>query len=356
MGGSHSTASSTSTVKQVINNTSDITAIKESVNKNIMNTITNNSSTCSAAAQANQKMKTVVGNISGVHGGQFGGGTQTQQVSLNLSCVDVVKDQNDMANNVANAFTNQLSTKFDNAAMNKLQNNASAQASAGTLAIGGGSGSNTSTNQNLDLNVSNNVNQTMKDIITNETQRNFNTNTLATKIASLQAAQAMDTEVGNVSDSSDIQVGGGSQTQAASLVMSAVSEDSTINKTVDAITNALNNISTTGVTTEATSDLSSSATSESHTAGLNDLASSIFGGIFGGIAGVFGSMQNFLIIAVIGVVIVLAIFFFTGGQETLQQGIKAAADAKGGNLSYNKSDIELVKAFKSIDMKYLTNK
>jgi hypothetical protein len=353
MGGSESKSSVTTNVKQVIDNQTDIKMIKETVNKNIMNTMTEQASSCTAAAIAKQTQKTKVGNIKGLKRGKIGGGDQEQKVKVKLSCVDVSKIENNMANDVANAFASQLETKFDTSAMAKLEGNAKTQAEGGFLPLGSTkTDSNVSTN--YDLNVSNKISKTMHDMITNETQRNFHTKTLKERLATLQAEQAMETEVGNIEDSEDLEIGGGKQKQDAELIMEAIAEDQTINKTIDKIANQLNSIDVTGVTTKAATEVTASATSEAKQKGFDSIVDSITGMIGGIFKGWFGMMMiGLIVVCVIGVV-----FFMTGGQETLQQGMTLAADKMGGGsnptgIKMNKSDKNLVYAFKSLRMNEL---
>lgn len=330
MGGSHSTSNQTVNVKQVINNTSDLTAIKDNVNKSVINTITNNSSQCNATSQTNLSASTNIGNITGGSGIDIGGSNQTTNATLNLSCVDVVRDQNDIANNIANAFANQISTKFDNNAMAQLTANANNQSKSGFLSVTPSS-ANTNVNENYNIHINNNINQTMKDIIKNETDRNFTATTLAQRIAILQSTQRANTTVGNITDVTNLKVGNSNQTSTSDLLLKAISEDSSINNTIDAISNHLNNISTTGVTTALKASVTSTATTKSTSQGLNQLVSSVFKGI----DSIFGSLTNFLIVAVIGVVIVIGIFFFTGGNETLQKGIDEYGKTSGNNVLQN---------------------
>ncbi len=350
MGGAESKSSVTNNVNQVINNEVDLKMIKETVNKNIMNTITEQASSCTAQAIARQQIKTKVGDIVGSKGVKVGGGEQEQKVKVKLSCVDVSKVENQMANDIANAFATQLETKFDNDAMAKLEGNAKTQAEGGFLPLGSTSSDSNVTN-NYNLNVSNKISKTMKDMITNETQRNFHTKTLKERLATLQAEQVMETEVGNIKNSEDVQVGGGKQKQDAELIMEAISQDQTINKTIDKIANQLNSIDVTGVTTKAATEVSATATSEAKQKG----AESIIDSIFGGIAGIFGQFKWIIIAVVIGIIIIGTVFFLTGGQETLQKGIETAGEKMGGGsyLNMSKKDRDLINAFKSLRMEQL---
>ena len=72
-----------------------------------------------------------------------------------------------------------------------------------------------------------------------------------------------------------------------------------------------------------------------------------------------------IIIAVIlGIIIIGVVFFLTGGQETLQTGIKENASAKNKGVipmmlggSYNNQNYkELTKAFKSLNMNMMLKK
>lgn len=308
-GSSKSVSSDVTNVKQVIDNSTDLKVIKDNINKNIINTITKNSTTCSASTQAKQKKKLVINSISGVNNLNIDEGSQTQKVTLNLACVNVIKDENDMANDVANAFADHLATKFDTGAMAKLEANAKSKSKSGFLSLGS-SNSDSNVTQNYKLNITNKINQTMKDIITNETQRNFNTKNLAVSISNLQASQAMDQEYGSISNSSNINLKMGNQNQITDLLMKAISNDSTINNTIDKITNKLNDISTTGVTTKSSLQTKSSTSASSKTSGVDSIFSSLES-LF------MGNMMLFILGPIILIIIIVALYFMlrsSGGK------------------------------------------
>lgn len=334
MGGASSKSTVTNTVNQVIDNKVDLTAIKETINKNIMNTITENASSCSASVLQSQEQTTTVGSIKGTKGSKIGGGTQDQRAKLSLSCVDVTKVENNMANDIANAFSTQLETKFDTSAMAKLEANAKTQAESGFLPLGSTS-SDSNVSNIYNLNISNKISKTMKDMITNEIQRNFHSKTLKERLSSMQQQQKAKTIIGSIEDSENLDIGNVTQTQDADLVMKAVAEDITINKTIDKITNQLNSISVNGVTSKASGDLSGTATSEAKQKGLDSIVDSIMGFL----SGLFKGYFVVIIIVVVVICIIAVVFFMTGGQETLQQGISAAQGMKGGYLSNVECDV-----------------
>lgn len=360
MGGSESKSTVKNEVNTVIDNEVDIKMIKETVNKNIMNTIKEQASSCSAAVQAKQKQKRKVGNVKG-GSVTFGKSRQEQKVSLSLSCVDVTKSENNMANDIAQAFESQLETKFDTQAMAKLEGNAKAQATTGALALGS-----TSTDSNVEnihnLNISNKISKTMKDMVTNEIQRNFHTKTLKERISNLQAEQAIEEEVGDVEDA-EVTFEGGEQVQDVTLVMEAIAEDTSINNTIDKIATQLNSIDTTGVTTSAKTEATATAESISESKGVDSVVDSVFSGVAGvisSIGGIFGQFTWIIIAVVIGIVAILGVFFMTGGQETLQAGIAKAgggySQKGGGGFINSKTDQDLIKAFKSLSMNVLLEK
>jgi hypothetical protein len=338
MGNASSKSAVTTNVKQVIDNQVDLKLIKETVNKNIMNSITENASSCSAQVMANQAIKR---QFKGISGGKIkiGNTEQEQKVSLQLSCIDVTKIENNMANDIANAFANQLESKFDMDAMTKLESNAKTQAENGVLSLGTAK-SDADVKTNYDINISNKISKTMKDIIKNETQKNFHTKTLKERLATLQANQAIEGGLENAKNI-DYEEGNTKQTQTVDLVMQAIAEDQTINKTIEKISNQLNNIDVSGVTTKLTSDISASATSEAKQKGVD----SIFDSLFNMLGNMFKGWMGMLIIGLIVVCVIVVVFFLTGGQETLQQGISVAATKMGGG--------ELVYAFKSLNMNEL---
>lgn len=331
IGESKSTSNITNTVNQKIINEVDLKTIKESVNKNIMNTITENSSSCSAAISQDQEQVNVIGGIKGgnVNIAEI---SQSQRAKLSLSCVDVSKIENNLANDVANAFSTQLESKFDTDAMAKLDANAKTQASTGAFALGSSS-SDSNVSNTYNLNVSNKISKTMKDMISNEIQRNFNTKTLKARLANMQQKQKQTNLITQL-DGANLDIGKIGQDQDADLVMKAVSEDSTITNTIDKVMSQLNSISTEGVTTKASGDASAKTDTSAQAKGVDSLLDSFFSGL--------SSLKYVFIMLIIGAVVAIGIFFFTGGQETLQKGIDKAAGGRISNFECN----ELINVFK----------
>lgn len=323
MGGASSKSTVTNTVNQVIDNKIDLTTIKETVNKNIINTLTENASSCSANLIASQEQSTTIGSMKGVKGGKIGGGSQVQKTKISLSCVDVTKTENNIANDIANAFATQLETKFDTDAMAKLEANAKTQAEGGFLPLGSTS-SDSNVSNTYNLNISNKISKTMKDMITNEVQRNFSTKNLKERLSTLQQQQKTKLVIGSIEDSENLDLGNAMQNQDADLLMTAISEDATINKTIDKVVNQLNSIDVTGVKSKAAGDLKGYAASEAKQKGFDAIVDSIMGFFSGLFKGYFA-----VIIAIVIVVCIIGVvFFMTGGQETLQQGL----DKIGGRL------------------------
>lgn len=339
MGGAQSKSNITNTVNQVIDNKIDLTAIKETTYKNIINTMTENSSSCAANAKSSQDQSTTIGSISNLKGARIGGGTQKQSSKLSLSCVDVTTIQNNMANDIANAFSTQLESKFDTEAMAKLEGNAKAQAQNGVASFGL-TNSEANVNNTYNLNISNNISKTMKDIINNEVQRNFNVKTLKDRLATLQQEQKSRLVIGSITDSENLDLGNAMQIQESELVMSAVSKDETINSTIDKIANQLNSIDVSGVTSKASGDLSGKAESEAKQTGMEAIAATLanfFGTFFKGYFGM-------IIAVVVVIMIIIVVFFMTGGQDTLQQGLSKIGGGKK-NIEY----AHLVNVFKKLN-------
>jgi hypothetical protein len=159
--------------------------IKEDVTNNIMNKMTEQASSCSAQMAAKQKMKTKVGDIMGLKVLKIGGGQQEQQVSLQLSCIDVSsKLENNMANIIANIVSQYLVKKFDDTSMLKLENNLKNQMSIGKFPLGSTT-VDTNVTQNYNFNISVKMPFTIKNIIVNEINKNFSTKTLKERVANL---------------------------------------------------------------------------------------------------------------------------------------------------------------------------
>jgi hypothetical protein len=349
MGATESKSTITNTVNQNIINNTDLQMIKENITKNNIEAITKSSASCSAQIQAQQLQEVTLGNVGGDL--NFTGGAQDQTVILNLSCVQLSKVQNDMAQNIANAFGSQIETKFDTEAMAKLEANAKSDSTRGALAVGSSS-SESNVNNTYNLNVKNNISQTMKDIIVNETNKTFNTEKMQKALSTINSKQEQIIKAGDVGKNANIEMG--EQKQKVELFMKAVQEDETINSSIDKIANQLNSISSAGVTTKASGDIKATATSEATAKGVDSVIDSFFSGI----ANIFGQFKWIIIAAVIGIVLIGVVFFLTGGQETLQKGIETAGEKMGGGSrigvnEINKNNINLVHAFKSLKMSEL---
>jgi hypothetical protein len=313
--GAKTTTTQETNVNQDILNKTDIKMIKENISKNMMNVMTKKAAVCSAKQQAEQAQEAEFGEV----GGDFNVnmGDQKQKVKLQLTCIQMNEVKNDLAQTITTDIAEKLESKFDTAAMAKLEADASAKATAGVLPMGK-TESNVNIKNNYNLSVKNDISKTMKNVIVNETQKNFNTDTLAQSLASTIAKQKQ--RVGAKKVDGNVNLTMGSQDQDVETFFKAVQEDKTMNKAVDEIATKLNTISSEGVTTKAAAESKSSAKAESEQKGVDSIVDSIF-----------GAYKWIMIAGVIGIVIVIAIFFFTGGQETLQKGIEVTGEvAKQG--------------------------
>jgi hypothetical protein len=303
------------TVNQEILNKTDIKMIKENITKNMMNVMTKKAAVCSARQQAEQSQDVEFGDV----GGDFNVnmGDQKQKVKLQLTCIQMNEVKNDLAQTITTDIAERLDTKFDTAAMAKLEADASAKATSGVLPTGKAE-ADVNVKNNYNLSVKNDISKTMKNVIVNETNKNFNTETLAQSLASTIAKQKQ--RVGAKKVGGNVNLTMGSQDQDVETFFKAIQEDKTVNKTVDTIANKLNSISSEGVTTKAAAETKTKTSAESEQKGVDTIVDSIF-----------GAYKWIMIAGVIGIVIVLAIFFFTGGQETLQKGIEVTGEvAKQG--------------------------
>ena len=335
MGNTQSSTTVNNTVKQSILNKSDITTIKENITNNIMNSITNKSSSCSASANNDQTKNTTIGTISGVKNLKVGSGTMDQNVTLKLSCIDITSVQNQMATDIQNAFATQLNNKFDTEAMNKIDSNAKSQAERGAITMPfSGSSSSSNSNTNYELSNTNISSQTMKDIVNNNIQKTFNTSTLSEKIGYLQQQQKASVTILSIADSENLDLNSVSMRQDASLVLDAITNDSTINTTTDNIITELNGISTTDVKSKAASDVKSEASSSAKSVGLESIVKDLLegttqmlGGIMSGLSGLLGG-PILIILLVVGAVFL--VFWLNGGSETTQGVIQNMSPAGAG--------------------------
>jgi hypothetical protein len=321
MGGSESKVSQKQEVEQNMVNNTDIKMIKKNVNKSMMNVITKKSASCSAQMVNKQKQELDLGDV----GGDLvvGGGDQTIKATLQLKCVQLGKIQNDLARTIANNYSEQLNSKFDTSAMAKLGAEANAKAKSGFLPLGKSS-SDVNIENKYKLNVTNNINKTMKNIIVNETNKTFNTDSMQKALSIAQNSQEQVIKATKVGG--DAKVHFGNQEMAVKQFMDAVQRDEATNKTIDNITNQLNSISTTGVSTKAATTVTAKGTATSEAKGFDSIVDSITGMI----GGIFKGWTSMIIIGLIVVAVIVGIFFMTGGQETLQQGIEAAS---GGSMN-----------------------
>jgi type IV secretory pathway VirB2 component (pilin) len=355
MGGSESKSSVTTNIdKQIINDT-ELKVIKESISKNIMNKINEDASSCRDASQQSQAIEFVFGDVSGDF--NLSGVNQLQKKKMNFSCVNTANYETTIAQDIANNFSNKLETKYDNDIMDKLETNASAAATSGALALTP-SNSDSNVNTNYNLKVTNKISKTMHDIISNEVQNNFHSKNIQECVTTTAQQQNNKLKVGNVGG--NVKIDNISQEQYLEGITKCVNENKDVTNTINKVASQLNNISTDGITTAAKTDIKTTSDSKAESKGVDGIIDSIFSGI----AGIFGQWVWIIVIVVIGLVLILGVFFMTGGQETLQLGIKEGAAAKGkrgGALELfinNNSDSnqQLINAFKSLDIKNILNK
>jgi hypothetical protein len=299
-GCSDSTTSVNNNVDQKIINQSDLKVIQENIYQNITNIVNNSAKNCGAALAQNQSMfngSTVSGDFNLSHI------KQSQDASLNFSCVNLTKSQNNVAQEISTAVQNELATKYSTAAMAELGARAETAASSGAFSLGSSNSSSNATN-NYDLTNINTVNKTLSTSINNLIQNNFTTSNMQTCISNVGQNQS----IGNNSTfkDGDVNVHHIGQEQTASLVTKCIQEDETLNKTLAAIASNLNNVNSDGIAVQASASVSGSGSSAATTKGLDDLATAVLGGI----SGIFGNFAIYAIIGVVVIVIVIIIVAF----------------------------------------------
>jgi hypothetical protein len=339
--GATANTTTTTNVDKVFNNSTDLTLIKETVNKNIMNRITEDAKSCSASTAQNQLIDLKFGDIAGDF--NLSGVSQTQTAKMNFSCVNMAKYENESATDLANAFTNQLETKFDTEALDKLESNAAGQAVNGFLPTAS-STVNTNVNTNLNVSVNNSIKKTMRDAIANEVQKNFTTKTVNACISNLVQEQVYRQSVGNVGG--NVNIKNITQEQFIDSVANCVNKNDDINRTVDKVANVLNTINTDGVKAKSTSDIKATAEGKAESKGVDSVIDSVFGGI----AGIFSSMTGIIIVAVIGFVLVAAIgaYFLLKTDPETRKALTGQKKMGGGHMYSIGMDILRSPAKKSL--------
>ena len=324
------------TVNQGILNELDVKMIKQNITKNMMNVITKNAKSCSAAVNAAQ-----VQSVENVDNSNcpINFAAQSQTVKVDLSCVQTSKIKNDLAQSIVTEIQDHIANSFDTQAMADFNAKAKAQSSSELLS-GGSSSAEANVENTYNLSVTNKISNTMENIIINETNKNFKTDNIQAAILAVAAIQEQ-----KVKNAKGCGINFAEQQQQIDSVMKAIQEDETINSSINNIANKLNSIATNKTATKIDSKMVGDVDTKAEGKGLGSLLDTLM-----------GPMKWIIIAAVIGVVIIGVIFFMTGGQETLQAGIEQMGGSID-NYNYNsliiKKNEGLISGFKSIQKSLL---
>ena len=300
--------------KQVINNSSDLTSIKEVSNKKINESIKKNSAECNAKVSAKQTQKVDFSGAVFSGKAKIGVGQQ-QDVAMNLSCAASSTNDNDFASDIANSFGDVLEAKFDTDALAKLGTEADSKAVSGFLPTAASSSTSNSKISN-DLQINNNISKTLKNTINNEIKNSFTTETMHKCLADANLVQENDVNFSKTKfeKGSDVELQF-EQKQSAKIISECISNDTSKNKTIDKVIATLNTLSVDGITTKSKVDAEAKSTSSAISKGLDSLVDSLFSGL-ASMLGVGAGMVAAIVIAMIIVVgIVLYMIFGSSSKN-----------------------------------------
>ena len=307
-------SSSKTTVKNVDNkllvNKSDIDILNQTNNTLIANTIINNASNSTAALVSSQKLI-----IRGLHAKgdvNINGASQTQTGVLSFKNLSVVETQNDASNAVLLNMMNNLLSKVDTTALSTMMANAESNAKIGALSMPGWVKSNSASSNETKTSITNETKTKLQNVIANAITNNFTTNNISNCIASVSNNQ--DILVSDiVSSDGSINITGFSQTQAASLISSCITQNNVSNKIVNNLTGTFGvtivDDKKTDMTTEQTGESSSTAQQLGIFDYIETFLTNLFGSSYLGI-GIFSSVSVLSVLCCCCVILILLLLMF----------------------------------------------
>lgn len=347
-------SSSSSVVNQKYNTTivnqSDISVLNESINKSTTESVVKAAAACSASMNLNQYIN--IEDIQTEGSFNYGGSNQSQTSALTFSCVQEAAYQNNIANNMKDAYVNAISSGFTTEAEDKLNASAEAAAKNEFAGLSGGSHSSSVTNTEYNFTQDNITNKNIRNVVEHVISNSLNVNDIQKCAASVNNSQSVN--ITHVNAKAGVNIGVLNQTQAATLFSECVQKSNNTNNITSELATALgvevheeNNVKkVTTISDEAVSKSTNVGLFQSVGQGVGDAAKgigsaigSIFGGLFGGL---FGSPIICIIICcIICVLLIGGYMFFSGGGSVSYGGEESdasdLADLAGGstdNLFY----------------------
>jgi len=316
-------SSSSSVVNQkydtTIVNQSDISVLNESINKSTTESVVKAAASCSASMDLAQYIN--IEDIQTEGDFNYGGSDQSQTSALTFSCVQEAAYQNNIANNMKDAYVNAISTGFTTEAEDKLNASAESAAKNEFAGLSGGSHSSSSTNTEYNFTQDNITNKNIRNVVEHVISNNLNISDVQKCAASVNNSQSVN--ITHVNAKAGVNIGVLNQTQAATLFSECIQKSNNSNNVTSELATALgvqiheeNNVKkVTSISDKTASKSTNVGLFQSVGQGVGDAAKGIgaaIGSIFGGM---FGSPIIFIIICcVICVLLIGGYMVFSGGS------------------------------------------
>lgn len=246
-----------SSSKSTVNNTNNQTYITENT-VNILNKTTNEA-VANAMIKSNSSCSTLntIDQLISFHGCEIGGDLninnvkQDAMITVDFSCVNVFKAEQEMAQALMAELVNQLQSEMDAKSLNDMNTKAeTAAVSSGILS--GDSSSDSNVNNTYNLKVVNQNNTAIQNVVANSVQANF-------EVESIQKCMS-EAAIKQTQDYSNCKVGGNvnvselAQSAGISSVVKCVNQSGTVQSVMNQAANDMNVVvkADTKVTSEST--------------------------------------------------------------------------------------------------------
>lgn len=225
-GGSKSTSDISNTNKQTFVTQNTIDILNKTTNEAVANALIKSNASCTSTNTISQLI-----DFSGCKiGGDLNitGSKQDAIITVDFSCVNVFKAEQDMAQSLLSELVNQLQSKLDTTALNNMDTTAKTSATASALSGKSDSNSKTTNVYNLASVSKNNTN--IQNVVANSIQANFEVESIQNCISQAAIKQKQDysnCEVGGNVNASEL-----SQIAGISSAAKCVNQSGTVQKVI----------------------------------------------------------------------------------------------------------------------------
>lgn len=338
MGGSSSKSVSNNENNQTIVNKNTMKIMNEQVNTAIAKTTINNSASCKQSTNQSQVL-----DMSGCEAGGdiiIGGPDNpidfTQVATVNFSCIQVAKIENEVAQEIMGEIMGKIKSGLDSESLNKMTAYAESEAKSGFLATGS-SDSDSTANNTFNLNVKNDNLTDISNVVKNSINVEFNAEDVQECVNEVEQHQELNAK--NCKAGGDVKVGNIKFNQGVSATAECLQTKGISQKITNAAGTVLGVVVEADTKSKAVVEQDASSKSSATSSGVADVFGASLGSITGSMSSIAGGpiassgiSSVVCCCCIISIILIAVLFYFTTGEGQETKGdIKSAYSAFKGS-------------------------